>query len=72
MSQALMDYVTAMHEVEVAAAQLHFAELQLSDEHSSVLAVNEAQDAIALAAKRLSRAVDELPTGRQPNGWDAA
>ena len=69
MSQALMDYVTAMHEVETAAARLHLAELQLSDEHSSVLAVNEAQDAIALAAKRLSRAVSELPAGRQPKGW---
>ena len=70
MSQALMDYVTAIHEVEVAAVALHLAELQLSDEHSSVLAVNEA-DAISLAARSLSRAVGDLPGNGRPKGWDA-
>ena len=72
MSQALMDYVTARHEVEIAAAQLHLAELQLSDERSSALALNKAQDALAVAARRFSRAVDDLPLNRQPIGWNEA
>ena len=71
MSQALMDYVTAMHEVEVAAARLHLAELSLADDHSSALAVNKAQDALAFAARDLARAVGELPRERRPKGWDA-
>ena len=65
-----MDYVTGLHEVERAAARLHLAELNLSDDHSSALAVNEAQDALILAARDLARAVDHLPTERRPRGWD--
>jgi hypothetical protein len=65
-----MDYVTARHQVEVAAARLHLAELNLSDENSSVLALNEAQDSVALAARDLTRAVDGLPLNRRPKGWD--
>ena len=71
MSQQLMDYVTARHEMEVAAARLRLAELQLSDEHSSALAVNEAEDGLSLAARRLTRATDELPPERRPKGWDS-
>lgn len=71
MSQQLMDYVTGLHEVERAAARLHVASLDLSDEHSSALAVNEAQDAVAVAARRLARAVDSLPMDRRPKGWDS-
>ncbi len=69
MSQALMDYVTAMHEVERAVTELRLAELNLSDEHSSALAVNQAQDKVALMSRRLTRAVDSLPLNRQPIGW---
>lgn len=69
MSQALMDYVTALHDVERAVTELRLAELNLSDEHSSALAVNKAQDDVARAAKRLARAVDEMPLNRQPIGW---
>jgi hypothetical protein len=68
-SQQLADYVTALHEVERAAARLHLAELELADDHASALAVNEAQDALSLAARDLARAVDELPPQRQPKGW---
>jgi hypothetical protein len=71
MTQALMDYVTAMHDVETAVTELRLAELALSDDHSSALAVNQAQDSVAVAAKRLTRAVDELPAQRKPKGWDS-
>jgi len=66
-----MDYVTALHDIERAVTELRLAELNLSDEHSSALAVNEAEDAVALAAKRLTRAIDGLPVGRRPKGWDS-
>jgi hypothetical protein len=71
-SQALMDYVIAMHDVEVAVTELRLAELNLSDEHSSALAVNHAQDKVAVAARRLTLAVDALPLNRQPIGWGDA
>ena len=64
-----MNYVTALHEVEREAARLHLAELSLSDDHASALAVNEAQDALSFAARNLARAVDELPRDRKPRGW---
>jgi hypothetical protein len=69
MSQILMDYVAAMHDVERASVKIRLAELQLSDNHSSALAVNKAQDELALAARRLARAVDALPMDRRPKEW---
>ena len=69
MSQILMDYVTALHDLERAVTELRLAELNLSDEHSSALAVNEAQDKVALVARRLTVAVDALPANRQPKEW---
>jgi hypothetical protein len=66
-----MEYVTARHEVETVAAELHLAVLRLADENASVLAVNRAEDGLAFAARRLARAVDALPTDRQPKGWAA-
>jgi hypothetical protein len=70
MSQALMDYVCALREVEVAAAALHLAELHLSDDDSAAVAVNKAQGDLARAARKLTLAVDELPLSRQPIGWN--
>ena len=58
-----------------AVLLLHLApglnRLDLSDEHSSALAVNEATDALCLAARDLTRAVDQLPVNRKPKGWNA-
>lgn len=70
MSQALMDYICAIREVEVAAATLHLAELNLSDNESGAVAVNRAQDALSVAARKLALAVDGLPLSRQPIGWN--
>lgn len=70
MSQALMDYVTARHDLEVAVTELRLAELNLCDEHSSALTVNVAEDKVALAAQRLTRAIGSLPPERRPKGWD--
>jgi len=66
-----MDFVSARHDIAVAAAKLHVAELNLSDETASALAVGEAEDEMALAARRLTRAIDGLPPERQPKGWAA-
>jgi hypothetical protein len=70
MSQQLMDYVSALHEMELAAATLRVAELSLADDHSSALAVNKAQDALVLAARNLTLAVEALPMERRPKGWN--
>lgn len=70
MSQALADYVSTLHEVEIAAATLHLAELNLSDTQSGAVDVNRAQDALAVAAKKLTLATDRLPLSRQPIGWN--
>jgi len=69
MSQALMDDVCAFHALERAMAALRVAELSLSDEHSSALAVSEAHDAVRVAARQVTRATDELPFERQPKNW---
>ena len=44
----------------------------LSDEVSSVTALNAAEDALVLAARDLTRAVETLPYARRPKGWDAS
>lgn len=69
MSQALMDYVTARHEVFLAVLEMLTAEQRLSDEYSSVLDVTSAQDKAQRAARTLTEAVDALPAGRRPVGW---
>lgn len=69
MSQQLMDVVTAFHDLEVAVIELKLAEMKLSDEHSSVLAVVEGETKIKLAAQRLTRAIDSLPMDKRPKGW---
>jgi hypothetical protein len=69
MSQALADYASALHEVERAATRKHLAELDLSDENSSALAVNHAEADLCRAACELTRAVDALPRDRRPKNW---
>ena len=69
MSQALMDYVTARHEVLIAVLKMLTAEQQLSDEHSSVLAVTDAEAEAQDAARKFTAAVDALPRDRRPVGW---
>jgi hypothetical protein len=70
MSQALMDYVTARHEVITAVLEMLTAEYQLSDEYSSVLTLTAAQAKVEVAAGRLAEATDGLDRLRRPVGWD--
>ena len=71
MSQELMDYVSAFHDVELAVARLRVADLSLADMNASVIAVNQAQDAVTVAARKLTRAAEALPLERQGHirGW---
>jgi hypothetical protein len=69
MSQQLMDYVAARHAAIVAVLGHLTAEHQLSDEHSSVIDVTDAESEADAAAARLRDAVDALPHDRKPVGW---
>jgi hypothetical protein len=71
MSTILEDYVNARHDVELAVARLRVADLSLADPHASVVAVNLTQDAVTVAARKLTRAAEALPMERQRQirGW---
>ena len=71
MSEQLADYVAAFHDIELAVARLRVADLGLADPNSSVIAVNQAQDAVTVAARKLTRAAEALPVERQGRirGW---
>ena len=71
MSEQLADYVSAFHDIELAVARLRVADLGLADPNSSVIAVNQAQDAVTVAARKLTRAAEALPVERQGRirGW---
>jgi len=71
MSQELADYVDAFHGMELAVARLRVADLSLVDLNASVVPVNQAQDAVTVAARKLTRAAEALPLERQGHirGW---
>ena len=71
MSQELADYVDAFHDMELAVARLRVADLSLVDLNASVVPVNQAQDAVTVAARKLTRAAEALPMERQGHirGW---
>ena len=72
MSRDLEDYVAAERAAIVAILEMLTAEHQLSDEHSSVLDVTDAERKADHAAFDLANAVDALPRDRRPVGWDQA
>ena len=71
MSTILEDYVNARHDVELAVARLHVADLSLAGPHASAIEVNQAEDAVTVAARKLTRAAEALPMERQRQirGW---
>lgn len=72
MSQALMDYMSAVHSVTATALELMLTERGLSDETSSVIDVTDAEADLDAAAAGLAGAVGALPAphSRRPAGWD--
>lgn len=57
------------HELVRVVLELLLAEQNLSDEETSAKAVMDAEERLTLAARSLTRAVDQMPPGRQPKGW---
>jgi len=57
--------------MELAVARLRVADLSLVDLNASVVPVNQAQDAVTVAARTLTRAAEALPMERQGHirGW---
>jgi hypothetical protein len=69
MSAALEGYIKGLRKVETASLVLLAAELNLDDETASIATLKTAEDSLALAARDLARAVDELPMDKRPQGW---
>jgi hypothetical protein len=65
----LAELIQAREDIIRATLDLLTAERELGDEEASCQAVMDAEEAIAVAAERLTRAVDALPMGRRPKGW---
>ena len=76
MTTALQDYFTALRRLRIrlakariAACKTAIAKLSMPEDEASVAALTTTETAVAFAAKRLVRAVDELPPERRPKGW---
>ena len=65
----LAELIQAREDVIRATLELLVAERELSDDGASAKKVMDAEEAMAFAAERLTRAVDALPAGRRPRGW---
>jgi len=72
MSAALADVAQAEEQLLRAALRTLLAERGLADETGSVTSVNHASERLAIAARDLVRAVDELPREKRPKGWGMA
>lgn len=79
MTTALQEYLTALRvfrvrlaEAQIQAQRIVIEELKLSEPDSSMPALTTTETAAAFAAKRLVRAVDEIPQERRPKGWGDA
>jgi hypothetical protein len=68
-SRALEDYESAFHGAIGAVLEMLTAERQLSDPHSSVIGVTDADCEMDAAAVRLATAAEDLPMDRKPAGW---
>jgi Arc/MetJ-type ribon-helix-helix transcriptional regulator len=63
------ELIQSREDVVRAALELLMAERNLSDTEHSTTALMAAEDALAVAAERLTRAVDALPVGKRPREW---
>lgn len=52
-----------------AALKVISAERELGGQDTATMALRQAEDRFALAARDYAAAVDTLPPGRQPKGW---
>lgn len=64
-----MDWVTARNDAILAVLVMLQAEHRLSDEHSSVVDVTDAEREVDGAARKLAEAVEDLERDRKPAGW---
>jgi hypothetical protein len=68
-SATLADVTRAQEQVIRAALRTLMAERGLSDDDRAAAKVADTSDALALAARELTTAVDMLPMGQRPKGW---
>ena len=70
MSPAQTHVITARQAVLRAALDVLCAEHHLSDENASVAQLADAERSMAIAARDLVNAIDDLAPGQQPRGWE--
>lgn len=61
--------IQAEEDVIKAVLDLLLVERHLGDDEASAAALINGQNGLAVAAERLTRAVDALPVGKRPKGW---
>lgn len=69
--EALRKARLAFHMAEIKAHRVAAAELRLTDEHSSASELTDAEHMFAFACRDVVTAVDGLPDGKRPRGWDS-
>jgi hypothetical protein len=67
--QAVAGLIQAREDILLAALAVLGAERHLADDEASMVALSEAEDRMALAARRLAWATDAMPVARRPEGW---
>lgn len=67
--QAIYDLIQAREDLLLAALAVLGAERHLADDDASMMALDEAEGRMALAARRLAWATDAVPLARRPEGW---
>lgn len=65
----IAERIQAEEDVIKAVLDLLLTERTLGDDEESATALLNGQDGLAVAAERLTRAVDALPMGKRPKGW---
>ena len=65
----LPELIPIRERVIEAALKVVLFERSISDEPSSLNAVLKAEHQLAIAARDLTNAIDDLPPGRHPKGW---
>jgi hypothetical protein len=61
----------AREAVLTAALDVLRHERRLASDSPGIAKLRHAEDALALSARDLTNALDDLPPGDQPKGWDA-
>jgi hypothetical protein len=66
---SLSELIPIRERVVSAALKVVLFERAISDDSTSLNAVLKAEHELAIAARDLTNAIDDLPPGKHPKGW---